>query len=91
MEILLKFKRLVSLSDNPLVVARALRKSESGLIEVSEYGMKIKRVNPIREITDEIKREIALRTVYCKGINKSATLDELLKVFKILEMLKKSQ
>jgi lupus La protein len=82
MEILLKFKRLASLSDYPLLVTGALRKSESGSIEVSEDGMKIRRVKPILEITNEIRREIALRTVYCKGINKSATLDELLKFFK---------
>ena len=69
MDIWLKLKQLVSLSDNPLLVTGALRKTESGLIQVSGDGMKIKRVKSIREITSEIKREIALKIVYCKGIN----------------------
>ena len=73
------------MSDDPSVVAGALRKSEAGLIEVSEDATKIRRLKPIPEINDELKREIALRTVYCKGFNKSATLDELLEFLKKFE------
>ena len=78
METFLKFKRLASISDNPSVVAGALRKSVAGLIEVSEDATKIRRLKPIPEINDELKKEIAYRTVYCKGFSKSANLDDLL-------------
>ena len=47
----------------------ALKKSETGLMEVSEENEKIRRSpsNPLPENTDEAKKALQARTAYAKG------------------------
>lgn len=85
METLLKFKRLANLSMDSEVIAGALRKSDSKLIEVHESNSKIRRAptHPLPIFDDKMKEETMKRTVYCKGFPKdgSLTLDDLLEYF----------
>ena len=82
---MLKFARLSQLSKSPQVIMSALKKSTSGLMEVSESTSKIRRSKdkPIPEETAEFVAEVKARTVYCKGFPKEGTtIDKLLDFFK---------
>ncbi|XP_065175650.1 lupus La protein homolog [Sycon ciliatum] len=79
MEIMLKFNRLKQLSEDKQVIAEALRKSTSGLLEVSEDGSKMRRSasRPVPEWNDNVKKDTNNRTVYVKGFPKTSTLVEV--------------
>lgn len=81
---MLKFKRLSELSGDGQVIIQALKKSTSGLMEIDEGAMKVRRTmsKPIPRETDEYLQEVKQRTVYCKGFPKTGTtLDKLLEFF----------
>ncbi|XP_046961656.1 la protein homolog [Vanessa cardui] len=87
LDILGRFNRLAKLSTDPEVIANAMNKSTSGLIEVSEDNKKIRRNPelPIPEMNEERRKELTGRTVYAKGFPKDASLDDILKYFKQFE------
>ncbi|XP_044750739.1 la protein homolog [Coccinella septempunctata] len=80
LEVLLSFKRLASLSEDPEVIANALKKSENGLLEISEDNKKVRR-NPektVPEMNETRKRELSKRTAYAKGFPSDEELPEIL-------------
>lgn len=82
-ECLSTFNRLKALSTDTEVIAAAIRKSDTGLIEVSEDNKKIRRVKskPLPKDTPEARQEAKERTVYCKGFPEDSTLDQLEEFF----------
>uniref|UniRef100_L7M4W4 Putative receptor-mediated endocytosis n=1 Tax=Rhipicephalus pulchellus TaxID=72859 RepID=L7M4W4_RHIPC len=80
---LLTFNRLRSLTTESDVVAAALRKSTSQLLEVSEDGTKIRRspAKPAPESNKEQQQKLDELSVYVKGFPPTATIDELLEFF----------
>lgn len=83
LECLTTFNRLRSLSPDTDVIATALRKSLTGLVEVSEDNKKVRRVKskPLPEDSVEARQEAKARTVYCKGFPVDATIDQLEEFF----------
>ena len=84
MDTMLKFKRLLELSNDAAAIVTALKKSKAGLMEVAEDNSKIRRNPeiPLPENTVESKALLEARTVYVKGFDQeSTTLDELLDFF----------
>ncbi|GIY80365.1 lupus La protein homolog [Caerostris extrusa] len=83
LEVMVKFNRLKSLSQNFEVICTALSKSPNDLIEVSEDSTKIRRrvEKPIPDSTS-VHDAMEERTLYVKGFKKNNTLDELLDFFK---------
>lgn len=64
LDVLLTFKRLANLSSDQEVIAKAVEKSESGLVEVSEDKKKLRR-NPEKaapELNEERRKELQGRT-----------------------------
>lgn len=84
LEILTKFNRLAKLTEDTDVIANALNKSTSGLLEVSEDNKKVRRnpEQPLPEMNEELRKEICNRSIYAKGFAKDASLDDLLNYFK---------
>uniref|UniRef100_A0A224Z3R0 Lupus La protein n=1 Tax=Rhipicephalus zambeziensis TaxID=60191 RepID=A0A224Z3R0_9ACAR len=82
-ETLLTFNRLKSLTTESGVVAAALRKSTSQLLEVSEDGTKIRRspAKPAPESNKEQQQKLDELSVYVKGFPPTAGIDELLEFF----------
>lgn len=60
------FLRLNRLTTDFKVIVEALRKSKTGLMEVSEDESKIRRTpnKPLPEITEQYKNEVKSRSVY---------------------------
>lgn len=83
LECLTTFNRLRSLSSDTDVIATALRKSLTGLVEVSEDDKKVRRLKskPLPEDSVEARQEAKARTVYCKGFPLDATIDQLEEFF----------
>lgn len=81
--VLLTFKRLAALSTDSNVIVDALMKSDSGLLEISEDKLKIRRhpERPIPEHNEERRKEIMSRTAYVKGFPLDSDIDTLLKYF----------
>lgn len=84
LEILTRFNRLAKLTKDTEVIAKALNKSTSGLLEISEDNKNVRRSPdvPIPEMNEERRKELTNRTIYAKGFPKESTLDDLLKHFK---------
>lgn len=81
METMLNFKRLAALSTDRKQIMAALKKSETGLMEISEENEKIRRSasNPLPENTEEAKKALNARTAYAKGYPKTnISMDDLL-------------
>lgn len=78
-----KFNRLSQLSTDISVLATAIRKSTSGLMEVSEDGLKIRRSpdHPLPPYDKERFAEIKSRSIYAKGFPLDAELDDLIEFF----------
>jgi len=80
LEVMLKFNRLAQMSKEAEVIAGAVAKSTSGLLEVHEDKSKIRR-NPERKIPDwgsDWKDEVQNRTLYMKGFPATAVLDDIM-------------
>ncbi|XP_069081404.1 lupus La protein [Pleurodeles waltl] len=79
LEIMTTFNRLNRLSKDFDVIADALVKSKSGLLELSEDRRKVRRSpdKPLPEVTEEYKNALKNRSVYVKGFPTDATLDEI--------------
>lgn len=83
LETMLNFNRLKQITEDTKLIAECLRKSTSGLLEVSEDGTKVRRNpdRPIPENNEERKKELASRSVYAKEFPKEASLDDLQEFF----------
>lgn len=82
LDVMLKFKRLSSLTTDTEVIVSALTVSE--LMEVSEDKKKIRRNpnQPLPIFNEERRKELLTRTLYCKGFPiENTTLDKLLEFF----------
>ncbi|XP_053121307.1 lupus La protein [Hemicordylus capensis] len=79
LETILKFNRLNRLTKDFDVIVEALRKSKTGLMEISEDKTKIRRApnKPLPEVTEQYRNAIKSRSVYIKGFPLDATLDDI--------------
>ncbi|XP_062383361.1 lupus La protein [Sardina pilchardus] len=79
LETMLKFNRLRTLTTEESVIVEALRKSKTGLLEVSEDKTKIRRClsKPLPEMNDEYKDALKHKSVYIKGFPLDTTLDDI--------------
>ncbi|XP_003226306.2 lupus La protein [Anolis carolinensis] len=79
LETLIKFNRLNRLTKDFDVIVAALKKSKTGLIEVSEEKTKIRRSpnKPQPEVTEQYKNAVKNRSVYIKGFPVDTTLDDI--------------
>lgn len=79
-EVLLTFKRLASISKDPLVIASAVKNATDTILEADESNEKIRRKpdNAVPVADQEFLNEMIDRSIYCKGFPKTATMDELL-------------
>uniref|UniRef100_A0A2A4K9D6 La protein homolog n=1 Tax=Heliothis virescens TaxID=7102 RepID=A0A2A4K9D6_HELVI len=89
LDILTRFNRLAKLTEDTEIIAKALAKSTSGLLEISEDNKKVRRNPeiPIPEMNEERRKELSNRTIYAKGFPKDSTLDDLLKHFRQFEQV----
>lgn len=78
--VLLTFKRLVAISNDPTVIGSAVKKFPDSIVEVDELNTKIRRKvdNTVAVSTKNNVDEMVERSVYCKGFPKEATMDEIL-------------
>ncbi|GBP32171.1 La protein homolog [Eumeta japonica] len=83
-DVLTTFNRLARLSKDTDVIAAALSKSTTGLLEISEDNKKVRRSPeiPLPEMNEDRRKELTSRTVYAKGFPRDSTLDDLLLYFK---------
>uniref|UniRef100_V9KN76 Autoantigen La n=1 Tax=Callorhinchus milii TaxID=7868 RepID=V9KN76_CALMI len=83
LETMIKFNRLSRLTTDFPTIVEALKKSKSGLMEISEDKSKVRRVpsKPLPEMDDKYKDSVKAKTVYVKGFPTSATLDEIMEWF----------
>ncbi|CAH0557864.1 unnamed protein product [Brassicogethes aeneus] len=79
-KVLLTFKRLASISDDPEVIAAAVEKSENKLVLVSEDKSKVKRnpEQPIPEQNEERQKELQKRSAYAKGFPLDEQLNDII-------------
>ncbi|KAJ8255422.1 hypothetical protein GJAV_G00204700 [Gymnothorax javanicus] len=79
LETMTKFNRLKCLTTDFKIIINALRKSKTGLLEISEDETKIRRCSdkPLPEINDEYKDALKHKSVYIKGFPTETTLDEI--------------
>lgn len=81
LEVMLKFKRLASLSEDPKVIAEALEKSEEKIVCLNEDKTKIRR-NPEKPLPENIKehiRQLQAKSAYAKGFPTDEKLDDIIK------------
>ncbi|KAF5295433.1 hypothetical protein FQA39_LY13094 [Lamprigera yunnana] len=78
---LLTFERLAKISNDEKVIVEALKKSEDGIVVVSEDDTKIRRnpEKPAPEQTEDYKKEVMGRTAYAKGFPMDEPLDDIIK------------
>uniref|UniRef100_A0A3P9AGW5 Small RNA binding exonuclease protection factor La n=1 Tax=Esox lucius TaxID=8010 RepID=A0A3P9AGW5_ESOLU len=79
LETMLKFNRLKCLTTDQNVIVESLKKSKTGLLEVSEDKTKVRRIpcKPLPELNDEYKDALKHKSVYIKGFPLETTLDEI--------------
>ncbi|KAL2087492.1 hypothetical protein ACEWY4_016320 [Coilia grayii] len=79
LETMLKFNRLKSLTTEQAVIVEALKKSKTGLLEISEDKTKIRRSpsKPLPEMNDEYKDTLRHKSVYIKGFPLDTSLDDI--------------
>ncbi|XP_072936301.1 la protein homolog [Epargyreus clarus] len=87
LEVLTRFNRLSKLTTDVDVIVKALQKSTSGLLEISDTKVRRSPKMPIPEMTEDRRKQLLARTVYAKGFAKDSTLDDLLQFFKPFEVI----
>ncbi|XP_050306863.1 la protein homolog [Anthonomus grandis grandis] len=80
LEVMLKFKRLASLSEDSKVIAEALEKSEEKLVLVNEDKTQIKRnpEKPLPANNEEHIKKLQERSAYAKGFPLDTELNEII-------------
>ncbi|XP_013786603.1 la protein homolog [Limulus polyphemus] len=83
LETMVKFNRLKILSTDFEVIRKALEKSPTQLLQISEDGNKIRRdpSKPLPEKTKSYQDEMMSRTAYAKGFPRNTRLDDILEFF----------
>ncbi|KAL5005878.1 hypothetical protein ScPMuIL_017036 [Solemya velum] len=83
METMVKFNRLKQLSSDQKEICLALKKSDSGLLEVDVDALKVRRCPDVKmpKLTEERKKELLVRTVYAKGFPLESSLDDIIVFF----------
>lgn len=78
--VLLTFKRLAAISENPTLIVSAIKNATQSILEVDDSNEKIRRKpdSSVPVADQEFLNELIERSVYCKGFPKTATMDELL-------------
>lgn len=78
------FKRLATLSTDVKVIADAMDKSDSGLIEISEDRQSVRRhpERPLPEKNEETRKEAISRTAYVKGFPIDLDMPQIIEFFK---------
>jgi len=86
LEVMLKFKRLASLSDDPKIIAEALEKSENKMVCLNDEKTKIRRnpEKPLPENNAEYIKQSQARSAYVKGFPTDETLDNIIKFMETL-------
>lgn len=81
--VLLTFKRLQALTEDPKVVAESMLKSSHGVIEVSDDHTKVRRHpdNPLPEFNEARRKELTQRTAYAKGFPLDSNMNILVEYF----------
>lgn len=81
--IMTKFNRLKQLTSNLKMIATAIRKCDSGLLEVSKDGVYMRRSPdvPLPENTEDRRAELQKKTVYAKGFPANISLDKIISFF----------
>ncbi|KAF5890721.1 lupus La protein, partial [Clarias magur] len=79
LETMLKFNRLKSLTTDAAVIVESLRKSTTGLLEISEDQTKIRRSpsKPLPDYNEEYKDALKQKSIYMKGFPLDTTLDDI--------------
>lgn len=83
LEVLLKFKRLLALSDDAAVIVAALVRSTNDLLQISKDGLRVRRnpARPLPEQNEKTRQETIARTAYVKGFPLDAQMSDLIKFF----------
>lgn len=90
LDVLTRFNRLAKLTTDTNIIADAVKKSDSGLLQVSDDKKKVRR-NPemsLPEMSEEVRKEIVSRTVYVKGFPLDTALDDIIKFLTPYEVKK---
>ncbi|XP_053201426.1 lupus La protein homolog A-like [Panonychus citri] len=79
LSVLLTFKKLAAITEEPDTVVKAIKSTNSDFIEIDEEGTKIRRSSkfPLPEKTDEYKEEAIKKTLHVKGFPLESSFDEL--------------
>ncbi|XP_062853356.1 lupus La protein isoform X2 [Trichomycterus rosablanca] len=80
LETMLKFNRLKSLTTDAAVIVESLKKSKTGLLELSEDQTKVRRClgKPLPEHNEEYKDALKHKSIYMKGFPLDTTLDSII-------------
>lgn len=83
LEVLLKFKRLLALSEDADVIVTALVKSSNDLLQISKDRLKVRRnpARPLPEQNEKTRQETIARTAYVKGFPLDTQMSDLIKFF----------
>lgn len=78
-----RFNRLKALTTNHNIIQKALKKAESGLINISKDGVFVRRNPdmPVPENSEEWREDFNARTAYVKGFPLKISLDKLIAFF----------
>ncbi|XP_070504352.1 la protein homolog [Chironomus tepperi] len=81
--VLLTFNRLKAITEDAKLIAEALEKSTSGLVQISEDKEKLRRHpdNPLPEFNETRRKELSRRTAYAKGFPLDSKMDTLVGYF----------
>ena len=71
------FNRLKTLTTDQDLVVNSIKKSTSGLVELSECNTKVRRNKPLPEESEEFIKILNTRTLHIKGFPKDSTLDQI--------------
>ncbi|XP_057304678.1 lupus La protein homolog B-like [Hydractinia symbiolongicarpus] len=89
LECLTTFNRVKKLSTDLAEIAKALKKSDSGLLEINDVDFKVRRSpdKPLPDHSDPMVRKASkLKTLYMKGFPDTYTLDNIQEFFDKLEV-----
>ena len=81
--VLLTFKRLQAITEDPKTIVDALEKSPNGTVQISDDRLKLRRHpdNPLPEFNETRRKELQTRTAYAKGFPLDSDLTTLIDYF----------
>lgn len=83
LEVLLKFKRLLALSEDANEIVDALLQSSNDLLQITKDRLKVRRnpARPLPEQNEKTRQETIARTAYVKGFPLDTQMSDLIKFF----------